>query len=68
MPSHLLCVRASKADWPHLSISAGEDQAVCDAVNKAVSAIPNLTVVVAVVHKGHLDIEIDPPRERYAML
>jgi hypothetical protein len=34
MTPHLLCVRASKADWPHLSISAGEDEAICDVVNE----------------------------------
>jgi hypothetical protein len=61
-------MRASKADWPHLSISACEDQAICDSVNEAVSAIADLTVVVAVVHKRDLDIEIDSARERYAML
>jgi hypothetical protein len=68
MAPHLLCVRASKADWPHLSISAGEDQAICGSVNEAVSAIADLVVVVAVVHKRDLDIEIDPVRERYTML
>jgi hypothetical protein len=68
MAPHLLCVRASKADWSHLSISAGEDETICDAVNEAISAVADLTVVVAVIHKGHLDIGIRPAHERNAML
>jgi hypothetical protein len=61
-------MHASKADRTHLSISTGEGQAICDAVNVAVSAIADLAVVIAVVYKGHRDIEIDSARQRYAML
>jgi hypothetical protein len=34
----------------------------------SIGAIADFAVVVAVVHKGHLHIEIDPSRQRYAVL
>jgi len=68
MAPHLLCVRAPKADRPHLFISISENQAIRDTVNEAIGAIVDFAVVAAVVHKGHLDIEIDPARERNAVL
>jgi hypothetical protein len=61
-------MRASKADRLHLFISISESQTIRDTVNEATSAIADFAVVAAVVHKGHLDIEIDPARERNAVL
>jgi hypothetical protein len=61
-------MRASKADRPHLFISISESQAIRDTINEAIGAIADFAIVAAVVHKGHLDIQIDPARQRYAML
>jgi hypothetical protein len=68
MAPHLLGVRASKAYRPHSLVSRSEGKEIRNAIDKTVSAIANLAVVVAIVHEGHFDIEIDPAPERHAVL
>src|SRR5882724_1434862 len=60
-------MRATKADWPHLTVSRSKRQAIRDPVDMAVCAIAYLAVVEAVVYESHLDIEIDGARERHAV-
>jgi hypothetical protein len=68
MSPHLLGVSASKTYRPYLFVSRSEGQEIRNTIDKAESPIANLTIVAAVVHESHLDIEIDPARERHTVL
>jgi hypothetical protein len=61
-------VRASKADRPHPSITVGKHQTVSETVDVSIAAVSDFSIIVAAVHERNLHIDINPSRERYAML
>jgi hypothetical protein len=68
MASHFLVVRASKADGPDSSIPVGKHQTVNETIDISVAAISDFSIVATAVYESDLHIDIDPSRERYAML
>jgi hypothetical protein len=68
MTPHFLVVRASKADRPHLPITIGKHQAVSETVDVSITAVSDFSIIAAVVYERNFHIDIDPTRERYAVL
>jgi hypothetical protein len=68
MAPHFFCVCASKADRAILFVANSEDETVRNTINDSVCAISGLAVIETIIPDDRENIEIDPARERYAML
>jgi hypothetical protein len=61
-------VRSSKADRVVLFVADGEDKTIPNTIDRPICAISELAVVETIVFDNRENLEIDPARERYAML
>jgi hypothetical protein len=68
MASHFFCVCASKADRAILFVANSEHETVRNTINDPVCAISGLAIIETIISDDRENIEIDPARERYAML
>jgi hypothetical protein len=61
-------MRASEADRAISFVANGEDKTMRNTIDDTVCAISGLTVIEPIIPDDGENLEIDPARQRYAML